>query len=63
MKVVEYIFGNIFNELEMFEESHEFVTQRLRLMKKIAKNVWLFHEDIIYKLAYLLMKVQFRPFS
>jgi hypothetical protein len=42
----------------VLEENHEFVTQRLKIMKKIVKNLWTFHEDIIYKLAYLLMKVR-----
>ncbi len=43
IKVIEFIFGNIFNELEVLEENHEFITQRLKIMKKIVKYLWIFH--------------------
>ena len=39
------------------------ISQRFRIIKKIAKNIWIFHEDIIYKTAYLVMKVHLLPLS
>ena len=39
------------------------ISQRFRIIKKIAKNIWIFHEDIIYKTAYLVMKVHLLSFS
>lgn len=41
----------------MLDEGHELVTQRLKIMKKIVQRLWCFHEEIIFKMSYLLMKV------
>ncbi len=43
IKTMEFIFHNIFSELEVLEPTHEFVTLRLKLMKKIIKNLWFYH--------------------
>lgn len=57
IRTYEFIFHNIFAELEVLEPAHEFVTSRLKLMKKIVKNLWFFHDDILYKSAFVVTKV------
>jgi hypothetical protein len=44
--------------LEYLEETHEYVSQRLKIIKKMLKVLWLYHEEILYKIAFLLMKVR-----
>ncbi len=59
IKTYEFVFHNVFAELELLDPSHEFVTSRLKLVKKILKNLWFFHPDIVYKSAFAVMKVLF----
>jgi hypothetical protein len=43
LRVLEFIFNNIFNELESLEDTHEYVSQRLRILRRVARALWNYH--------------------
>lgn len=59
IRLVEFVFNNLLNELEVLEAGHELVTSRLRLVKKIVGGLVGWHDEVVYKAAFIVTKVYF----